>query len=869
LNLSVEHFENGLTLLLCPTRLAPVVEVQVWANVGSADERPGEAGLAHFHEHMLFKGTESRGVGDIAGAIEGAGGRINAYTSFDVTCYHATLPASEAALGLEVLADATTRSIFDPEEISREIEVVLEEIRRGEDSPQSVLGDALFAETYRAHPYGAPILGPAESVASFDRDKVRAFFERWYTPEHLSVVAVGDFDPDALREQARRCFGALPRGTARRTRPTEPLPDGLRAKLLKRPFERVNIELAHPSVALGHPDAPLLDLLAYVLGSGDSCRLVQRVREQHGLADRIDASCYTPRDPGVFSVNLETDAERAEEALVASIVELEQLRAEPVADEELERARVNFLASEDFERESVSGLAQKFGSFYHLAGSTQAETRYLAAVHSASADDLLRVAREYLLPERLTVAAVVPNEAGDFDEARLRAAVAAGSDRAGKVQPTPAITHNTPELHSYELASGAQLHVVPRPEVPVVAVRAAFRGGLLAENRATAGLSAFLSAMWMRGTALHSSADYARATEALPAEIDGFSGRSSTGFTLETTAAKLPAALDLFCEAMLEPAFDPEEIERERRETLAAIERREDRLGQRALLLFAEKLFGSHPYSQPMLGFSESVTGFDRDALIAHHEKLIRGPNLSLAVAGSVDPDDVARRVAARLADLESTAASLTAAQPAPRLEGIVENELRKDRAQAHLVIGFLGVSVDDSDRFTLDVLAQLLAGQGGRLFLELRDRQSLAYSVGSHNMEGLDPGWFAVTIATAPDKLERARNGLLDELRRLLDDPPDEAELARARRHLTGNFLIDRQRNAVHAAQVSLDALYGLGADASTRYPDQIASITREDLQRVTQRIVTLDRYVEARVIKRARALERGLMSDVAEGGL
>ena len=116
--------------------------------------------------------------------------------------------------------------------------------------------------------------------------------------------------------------------------------------------------------------------------------------------------------------------------------------------------------------------------------------------------------------------------------------------------------------------------------------------------------------------------------------------------------------------------------------------------------------------------------------------------------------------------------------------------------------------------------------------------------------MEGLDPGWFAVTIATAPDKLERARNGLLDELRRLLDDPPDEAELARARRHLTGNFLIDRQRNAVHAAQVSLDALYGLGADASTRYPDQIASITREDLQRVTQRIVTLDRYVEARVI-------------------
>jgi zinc protease len=850
LKASIERFDNGLTLLLCPTRLAPVVELQVWADVGSADERPGEAGLAHFHEHMLFKGTERRGVGEVAGEIEGAGGRINAYTSFDVTCYHATLPASEAALGLDVLADATTCSSFDPDEIAREIEVVLEEIRRGQDSPHSVLGDALFAEAYRRHPYRAPILGSAESVASFDRNSVRAFFERWYTPEHISVVAVGDFDPDELREQARNCFGKLPPGRARRKRPTEPVPDGLRTTLLTRPFERVNIDLAHPSVGLGHPDAPLLDLLAYVLGSGDSSRLVQRVREQEGLADRIDASCYTPRDPGVFSVSLETDAERAENALVAAVLELERLRAEPVADEELEKARVNFLASEDFERESVSGLAQKIGSFHHLAGSIDAEARYLAAIREADATDLLRVAREYLAPERMTAAAVVPNDARDFDETRLRAAIEGGHARAASLRRPPTATQTGPRLHSYELPNGAQLHVVPRPDVPVVAMRGAFRGGLLAETRDRAGLSAFLSSMWLRGTASHSAADFARATEALPAEIDGFSGRSSIGFTLETTAAKLPAALDLTCEAMLEPAFDPDEIERERRETLAAIERREDRLAQRALLLFSEKLFGPHPYAQPMLGFGESVTGFDRETLLEHQRKLIRGPNLSLAIAGQVDPDAVAQRVASRLADLPGEAAPLPAPVPAPALEGIVCNELRKQRAQAHLVIGFPGVSIDDPDRFGLDVLAQLLAGQGGRLFLELRDRQSLAYSVGAHNMEGVDPGWFAVSIATAPEKLERARSGLVDELRRLLDDPPDEAELSRARRHLIGNFLIDRQRNAVHAAQVALDALYGLGPDAASSYPDDIAAVGRDDLLRVARRIVTLDRYVEARVV-------------------
>ncbi|MGI9589925.1 MAG: M16 family metallopeptidase, partial [Myxococcota bacterium] len=130
--------------------------------MGSADERPFESGLAHFHEHMLFKGTERRGVGEVAGEIEGAGGRINAFTSLDVTVYHATLPSDELELGIDVLADAVLHSAFDPEEIAREIEVVLEEIRRSEDSPGHVLGNAVFAEAFRVHPYGAPILGSPE-----------------------------------------------------------------------------------------------------------------------------------------------------------------------------------------------------------------------------------------------------------------------------------------------------------------------------------------------------------------------------------------------------------------------------------------------------------------------------------------------------------------------------------------------------------------------------------------------------------------------------------------------------------------------------------------------------------------------------------
>ncbi len=847
------HFEklsNGLGVLLLETHAAPVVEIEIWANVGSADERPGEEGLAHFHEHMLFKGTERRGVGEVAAEVESAGGRINAFTSFDVTCYHATLPSAEVSTGLDVLSDAVLHSIFDAEEIAREIEVVLEEIRRSEDSPASVLGNALFAEAYHVHPYRAPILGTQESVESLDRPRLRAFYQRWYSPDNLTVVAVGEFDSTALLEQVRETFAAIRPSGVTRGRQAEPAQHGLRNLVLPRPFERATLELAHPAVQLGHPDAPVLDLLAFVLGNGDSSRLVRRVKERDALVDRIDASCYTPLDPGLFSVSLETDTPRAGAAIEAAVRELERLRAEPVSEEELEKARANFLAIEDFERESVTGLAQKLGGFHHLAGGYQAEDAYLEGVRSATPADLLRVARQYLGFEQLTVAAVVPEEeASALDAAQIRAAVDRGAARTARAFAPPKRLQAPGGIHSYELPGGAQLHVAPRHDVPVVAARAAFLGGLLSETEQSSGLSAFLSGMWLRGTRSHSAADFARATEGLAAEIDGFSGRSSLGLTLETTRARLDAALDLFCEVLIEPAFDPEEIERERRETLAAIERREDRLAQRAYLLFAATHYRHHPYRRPVLGSAKSVHAVDLPSLNEHQARLVNASNLALAFAGDVDPDALAGRLSSRLADLASGPFEAPSPEPEPAPREIRSAELHKERAQAHLVIGFRGVTVHDEDRFTLEVISQLLAGQGGRLFLELRDRRSLAYTVSATNVEGVAPGTFSVYIATAPDKFDAARTGLFEELDALLQSPPPPNELDRARRYLTGNFVIDQQRNAVHAAQMALDARYGLGPASAREFPERIAAIGPEDVLRVAQRVIDLDAYTLAAV--------------------
>lgn len=868
---------NGLTLLLRESHRDPVVELQIWAGVGSADERPGEEGLAHFHEHMLFKGTARRDVGEVAGEVEGLGGQINAYTSFDSTVYHATLPAAEWRRGLDVLSDAVRFSVFEDDEIAREREVVLEEIRRSEDTPGHVLSDLCFRESFRVHRYGQPILGPAKNVASFDRTQVRRFFERWYTPDNLMVVAVGDFDSAELAAEVERQFGDAKPSLARRERAVEPARSELVVRVLRKPFEGHRVDLAWPAASFKDRDAIHLDLLAYVLGECESSRLVQRLREEEGLVDRVDAGAFTPLDRGLFSIGYETDAARLLEATQRIVEETERLRREAVTETELHRARVNFLASEQFERESVSGVAAKLGSFQAMGGGYEREAWALEILRSATPADLLDVARRYLAPESLTLAALLPESTDPaLDEAALRGAVERGLAAAAVARATPsevsrAGSSNSPrsergplrlafgplrtsedgsgERLDARLPNGLDLHVLRRQEVPVAALRFASSGGVLYEDPATSGLTRFLSAMWTRGTRLRSAVEYTREVEGLAAEIEGFSGRNSIGITLDCLSETLDPAFALFSEALLEPRFDPEEIERERRETLAAIDRREDRLGQLAFQLFARTEYERHPYRMTVLGERESVTGFDSAVLRRHADRLLRADRSALAVVGDVDPEKIARLVEDRFSGLPRADAPLQMPPVEARPAGIRESTLIKERAQAHLVIGFRGLTLDDPDRYVLELISQMLAGQGGRLFLELRDRQSLAYTVSASNVEGLAPGHFTIYIATAPEKLDRAKQGILDEIERLVREEPDRESLERAIRYGTGSFAINSQRNHSRAAHIALDSIYGLGADFTESYPDALRRVTPADVLRVARRIFRQDAYTGSAV--------------------
>jgi zinc protease len=389
------------------------------------------------------------------------------------------------------------------------------------------------------------------------------------------------------------------------------------------------------------------------------------------------------------------------------------------------------------------------------------------------------------------------------------------------------------------LGSGATVLVKPERHVPLVSVRAVYPGGLRYETEATNGVNQLLSRLMTRATERKSAAQLARAIDDLSGSLHGSAGRNSLGLRGEFLSKHFERGLRLFAECLAAPSFAAEELERERSLLLQDIHARDDNPAGAAFDLFARTIFTRHPYRFDTLGEVASVKGLGEAELRALQRTAMHPSNLTLCIVGDVDVER-AFALCEELFGGESAPRPAPPEVPAEPPQRAPRKAFRAlDKEQAHLVLGYPGVTVRSPERHALEVLSSVLSGQGGRLFAELRDKRSMAYSVSSFSVEGLDPGYFGVYMGTSPEKVAAALEGIRAELGKVLEGPLGAEELARARQYLIGAHAIGLQKNSARAAIIAYDSSYDIGADNYTRYEQQIAAITAEDVLAVARQLL------------------------------
>jgi len=612
------------------------------------------------------------------------------------------------------------------------------------------------------------------------------------------------------------------------------------------------LSVAWPAPAMRGEDVAALDALSLVLGHGEASRLFRALKRDRLLCTEAQASCYTPVDPGLTIVGLTLQPAQVRDAVREALRQTYRLRTEEVTLEELGNACRLIESDAVYQRETVQGQARKLGFYEASAGGLEFEAEYLARVARLTPGTLLEAAERHLRPESAVLCALLPDSAespGDrdlldilheaADDAR-KALRRPGTGAAPSARPPVRFAQpRTGPLRREELPGGGVLLVKEDRAVPLVALRAVWSGGLRAESDENAGINLMVARLASKGTQKRGAEQIVREMEAMGGALGGNSGRNSFGMRAELLSRHLEEGLDLFVEALAEPAFRDEEVARERTLQLDELHAREDNPAGVAFLLFAETMYRRHPYRLDTLGTAASVSTMTPGRLAAYRSERYPVSQATLSVVGDVDPDRVSQLVRERLGKLPQ--------RPAPPIVPPQEDPIaapraavrKLDKAQAHLVIGFPGARLSDPLRWELEVLSAVLAGQGGRLFLELRDKRSLAYSVTSFSVEGVDPGYFAAYIGCGPGKVREALEGIRQELLRCRESPPSASELDRARSHLIGTHAIGLQRNSARAAIYAFDECYGLGADASSRYAERVAAVNAADVLAAAQRVL------------------------------
>ncbi len=825
-DLTLAMLQNGLTVLVQENHVAPVATVRCYVKNtgGSYEGRYLGAGLSHVLEHTVAGGTTThRSEKEIQRIVDSFGGATNAYTSEYMTVFYIDCPARNTLSAIELVADSMQHVTFEPKEFERELRVVRRELADGEVDRERVLGKLLDETVYTQSPSRYPVIGYLEVLNRTNKQAIFDFYHERYVPNNQIFVVVGDVKTAAVLEQVARQWIGTPRGYETCVAmPDEPEQVAPREAYREMDGALYNLALAWPTVTLSSPDLYALDLAAYILGEGESSRLVRKLKYERQLVLAVDAESETPHYvKGWFGVLATAAPEHWKEAGEEILREVYRLRTEPIRPEELAKAKKQKAAELVMARQTVQQQAEGLGRGYVTARDPLFDQHYVENLQQVTAEQIRDVARRYFVPQCLNRVIIVP---------------------PGSSVSATAVVSSQPEgeIHDKRLPNGLRVLLKRHAGLPLVNIQAYVLGGSLVDTPATAGRAALVGAMLDKGTARHSADQVADYFDSIGGKLTTTAGRNTVLGSVTVLRADFPQAAALFAECFTQPAFREGEFAKIKSLTLGEIAQRADDPQQEVFELFYDNLPAASPYHISTGGKKETVEALTAGDLRAYYAKYFVPENMIITVFGDIQID-------AALAVVREHFGVLKPSPQPPKIPFDRDNAILKSIARhkrtaketGMLVLGYPSASIfQKKDYAALTVLQAVMAGYGypgGWLFTELRGA-GLVYNVEAVIASGPVPGYLVILAQTQPDKVDEVVDRIRANVARAKVGRIDQDEFTLAKQRVIALHAQEHTTIAGQAEQSAPDALYGLGYDYDKTFDARIQAVTLPEVVAVAE---------------------------------
>ncbi len=825
------ELDNGLQAVWEEDRRQPLVAIEARIAGGLRGEGAQlGTGITHFIEHMLFKGTPTRPPGTIDQEVRRYGGTINAFTSMDTTGVSLFVESRYLKEALAMLADILQHAVFEPAEFDKERAVIISEIQMNLDDPNRRIHQLFWSRHFREHPYRHPILGYQPLLERLTVKELTAFYASQYQPQRITLACAGDLDGAAFPALVKELFGGWARGKedpSQQVVAAEPPVASAKTASVELSIQTAYAILGFTSTRLSDRDTYPLDVLANILGQGESSRLNETVVRQRKLADAVSAWNYTPADPGIFAIQFRSSPERVAPAQEAIVEIIKQIQANGITKAELEKAKRSVTADYLFNLQTIEARAGDLASSLSMTGDPLFSRRYVERVARVNAEQVQEVARRYCDPSVMTAAIIRPQSQS-----------AAPKISAEQSEPLP-VTKAT-------LPNGATALIGTDHRLPVVAIVAAFKGGVRVEPEPQQGLSNLVAQMLTKGTKRKNALQIAQQVEALGGTLEPFSGRDGFGLVLQLLSQDVDEGLALMHELIAQSAFPEPELQTQQRLITQLLLAQEDEIFDVGGRLLRRTLFGQHPYRFHPLGDAKTIGTLTRGDCNTFARQWMVPSNMVVAGIGDIDRsriEDALQRSFGKIPSRPSAWPDRLAEPPLERVETVHQT---MEKEQALIMMGFRGSTQTAPDRQILDVMTAIFSGMAGRLFQAVREEHGLSYTLGAAHVPGWDPGYLLIYAATRPNEQQQVLTVLTEQLQLAIDRGFTDEEVEQAKRYLIGMHRMDVQHLVGLAKRIALDELYGVGFDAWATYDKKVEAVSAALVHEAARRYLTLGQRAE-----------------------